>query len=96
MFIVTVKFTVIEKHFTDFLGAMQKQAQDSLALEDNCHQFDVCQSMSDPFTLFLYEIYSSELDFNEHLKSAHFIQFSKKVAPWVFTKTVETYLLAGC
>jgi (4S)-4-hydroxy-5-phosphonooxypentane-2,3-dione isomerase len=91
MYVITVKFQVVEQYVNDFLTAMHKQAQDSLTLEKNCHYFDVCQNTTDGSIIFLYEIYQSEADFKDHLTSQHFLSFSKQVAPWVVSKTVESF-----
>jgi (4S)-4-hydroxy-5-phosphonooxypentane-2,3-dione isomerase len=92
MYIITVKFNVVETYLNEFLQAMRRQAEDSLRLEKNCHYFDVCQSTAEPTTIFLYEIYETEMDFKDHLVSQHFMHFSTEVAPWVKSKTVESFV----
>jgi (4S)-4-hydroxy-5-phosphonooxypentane-2,3-dione isomerase len=92
MYAITVKFEVLEQYLDVFLKAMYKQAEDSLALEKNCHCFDVCQSTNHSTTIFLYEIYQNEVDFKDHLSSPHFLNFSKQVTPWVKSKTVESFV----
>jgi quinol monooxygenase YgiN len=93
MFVVTVKFNIRKDNFLQFMESMQKQARDSLLLEENCHHFDISKTEMQPNQVFLYEIYESQSDFKIHLDSAHFKQFDAKVASWVETKLVETYQL---
>ena len=70
---------------------MQTQAKNSLALEPECHQFDVCQDPDDAGTVFLYELYSDEAAFKVHLASDHFKQFDADVADLVTAKEVACY-----
>ncbi len=39
------------------------QTDNSLLLESDCHQFDVCQDTADLNHIFLYEVYIDELSF---------------------------------
>lgn len=75
--------------------AMKKQARDSLRLEANCTQFDVCTSTDDAQLIFLYEIYRTKADFDDHLNSQHFLSFSALIAPWVLDKRVASFTLLG-
>ena len=93
MYVITVDFVVKPQFKEVFLAAMKKQAHDSLTQEENCTQFDVCLNAEDPNHVFLYEIYSTQADFQDHLESVHFKKFSEAVASWVESKTVKRFSL---
>ena len=92
MFIVTVNFLVEQGYVEEFMEAMLRQAQNSLNNEDGCIQFDVCQDATQPERIFLYEVYTSDAAFAEHLKTAHFLDFDKTVKPWTKSKRAEQWL----
>ncbi|NJN46681.1 MAG: antibiotic biosynthesis monooxygenase [Candidatus Competibacteraceae bacterium] len=91
MYVVTVHFTSHPEHSDEFMQALLKQAQNSLEREAGCIRFDVCQDPNDATRIFLYEIYTDEAVFQEHLKSAHFVRFSEETAEWVAEKSVGTW-----
>ncbi len=92
MYVVTVKFTLAEGASAAFMPLMHAQAKNSLSLEPECHQFDVCTDPSGPSTVFLYELYRDEAAFQLHLASDHFKQFDAAVADLVVAKQVACYL----
>lgn len=95
MFVVTVKFFVAKGHFDLFIPAMKQQARDSLEKESACQYFDVCVDQvsddGDTRCIFLYEVYDSKADFDVHLTTEHFKNFSSKIASWVVKKEVDTF-----
>ncbi len=95
MFIVTVVFVVNDIDAKDFQEAVLRQAHNSLHGEQECHQFDVAVAVEEPGTFFLYEVYSDEDAFLQHLGTEHFKQFSRTVADWVQTKEVRKFAKLG-
>ena len=91
MYVVTVLFTVHADRLESFRTAMAEQAANSLALEPDCHQFDVCESPEDPCRVFLYEIYADRAAFDAHLASEHFQRFDETVRDWIASKSVDTW-----
>jgi quinol monooxygenase YgiN len=91
MYVVTVKFDVDPKQLAEFMPLMLKQADDSLKLENNCLQFDVCHAENKSSLIYLYEIYRSKDDFGVHLETEHFKSFASKVANMVLDKNVECF-----
>ncbi len=89
MYIVTVEFTVGPKHVEAFHQAVQQQAQNSLTLEADCHQFDVCVDPQNRERLFLYETYTDEAAFKTHLASEHYLNFDATVRDWLKSKAVQ-------
>jgi autoinducer 2-degrading protein len=92
MYIVTVEFVVWPKHVEEFHRAMQQQARNSLNLEADCHQFDVCLDPQDGEKIFLYEVYTDEAAFKAHLETDHFLNFDATVRDWVKRKTVQFWI----
>ncbi len=90
MYVVTVLFNLKPEHSTEFLQAVTRNANTSLADEPGCRQFDVCVPDDAPNQVFLYEIYDSKAAFAEHLASGHFQAFNVQSAPWVISKVVHT------
>ena len=91
MYVITVKFTVNPANLTEFREAVIAQAKNSLELEDECHQFDICVAENNPCIFLLYEIYSNASAFNAHLETPHFHAFNQLVTPWVSNKVVKSW-----
>lgn len=91
MYAVCVKFRIKDGFGDVFLKRMAQQADDSLALEQGCHYFDVCHNASNPHDVFLYELYADEAAFALHNESNHFKSFAADVSGWVEQKIVQTY-----
>ena len=88
MFVITVKFVINEKDIEKFKVRISQQARDSLELEKNCHQFDVCHDPNNKNIVFLYEIYTDKNAFDIHLNSKHYLAFNDEVTSWVKEKIV--------
>ena len=88
MFVITVKFVIHEKDTEKFKVRILQQARDSLELEKDCHEFDVCHDPNNKNIVFLYEIYTDKDAFDLHLNSKHYIAFNEEVTPWVKEKIV--------
>ena len=91
MFAVCVSFSIKPECFQAFMALMQKQAENSLRLEDQCHRFDVLTDDGAPNRVFLYELYTDHSAFDGHLASDHFKEFDRAVADMVTEKQVETW-----
>ena len=88
MFVITVKFVINEKDLEKFKVRMLQQARDSLELEKDCHQFDVCHDPNNKNIVFLYETYTDKNAFDIHLNSKHYLAFNDEVTSWVKEKIV--------
>jgi len=91
MYAVCVTFKIKPGLIDSFMPAMQQQAKNSLDLEADCHQFDICTDPARPDEVFLYEIYETAEAFQVHLASEHFIKFDEATLDMVAEKTVSTY-----
>ena len=93
MYTVTVEFEIREGFETAFLERVQQQARDSLALEADCHRFDVSANTGPPLRVFLYELYTDAAAFDAHLASDHFKSFDAGVAEMIARKSVVRWSL---
>lgn len=91
MFVVVVVFHLHPGTTTTFLPLMYENAAASLREEEGCHQFDVATDPERPDEVFLYELYSDEGAFANHLKASHFLQFNAATIDMIAGKTVTTY-----
>ena len=88
MFVITVKFVIHEKDTEKFKVRILQQARDSLELEKDCHEFDVCHDPNNKNIVFLYETYTDKDAFDIHHNSQHYLSFNEEVTPWVKEKIV--------
>lgn len=87
MFVILVEFVANEGHEQALHNRLMEQAADSLANEENCHQFDVCADPEDPSHFVLYEVYSSQDDFQYHITTEHYARFAEDTKPMVKAKS---------
>ncbi len=92
MFVVYVIFDVEPESVDRFRRAVLAQAHASLNEEPDCLRFDVAEDEA-ASRFVLWEIYASKDAFDAHLETQHFAAFDRIVAPWIRTKTVETFSL---
>lgn len=91
MFAVSVLFEVDDRHLPEFMDAVHRQARNSLDVEKDCRQFDICVDNKDSHRVFLYEIYTDKAAFDAHLKTDHFSDFDQQVKSWLVSKKVECW-----
>jgi len=91
MLSVVVRFVIKTGHDTRFLERAVQQAVDTLRHEPECRRFDVCVDPADSHRILLYEIYTSEAAFGEHLLTSHFRSFDADTRGWVEEKAVERW-----
>ncbi|WP_442509328.1 putative quinol monooxygenase [Novipirellula sp. SH528] len=91
MFVVAVQFTIKPEFADVFRERVLQQANDSLANEDACQQFEVSVDPEDANQFFLYEIYDDAAAFDQHRAADYFHDFSASVGPWVESKSLKTW-----
>lgn len=91
MFAVIVHFEVNPDRFAEFMPLMEANARASLADEPGCQRFDVLTDPAQPNQVALYEIYDSGDAFQAHLKTPHFLEFDRTVAPMLVSKSVSQW-----
>ncbi len=88
-FAIAVTFEIHDQHVEAFRKRIVQQANDSLAREPGCCQFDVLVDESQRNVIFLYETYLDAQAFEEHKRTAHFADYDRTVAPWIISKHVR-------
>ena len=91
MFVVTVVFSLNEGAAPAFMPIIKAQAENSVKLEERCHQFDVSWNEDAPNKVFLYELYDDENAFEYHKKTNHYIAFSGAIENLVKDKSVRLF-----
>jgi (4S)-4-hydroxy-5-phosphonooxypentane-2,3-dione isomerase len=87
-FAIIVDFRLQPGVREQFRRLMDANARMSAGTESGCRRFDVLEPNDQPDRVLLYEIYTDEAAFAEHMKSAHFIQFDAESAPLVSGKSI--------
>lgn len=90
MHAVVVTFRIKPEFYANFRHEILANAADSLANEQGCRAFEVCESPSRS-AFFLYELYDDSNAFDHHLASEHFIKFNATTSSWVIEKWVQRY-----
>lgn len=89
MIALLVDFKIKEGVMDDFMPLMQKQAENSVVLEDGCLQFDICTDPDLPLAVFLYEVYENRAAVDLHMQTSHFKSFDAAVADMIADKSVR-------
>ena len=82
MFVIIAPIQIKEGHREAFIESMLDDAKGSVENEPGCLRFDVIQDGADPNRIWLYEVYTDEAAFQEHLKAPHFIKWRDTVKDW--------------
>lgn len=91
LYVVLVEFQLNSGCLERFMPLMLQNAELTLKLEADCHQFDVCQPAAGGDEVLLYEIYEDKAAFDAHLAMPHFREFDSAVAPMINQKKVRAY-----
>lgn len=89
-FVVIVDFRLKQGAREAFRALIDANAIASVREEAGCRRFDVIEVRAEADRVMLYEIYDNEAAFDEHRRSAHFLEFDKRSAPLVAEKRVTT------
>ena len=89
MYVVLVRIKVKPSMTDKFLSEMLLNSRNSLANEIGCHQFDVCQDLSEPNRIYLYEVYDDENAFQAHLETSHYLRWREVVKDFLDEKSVS-------
>ncbi len=91
MFAVVVTFKLKPEAKDKFLTLMRENATASVRDEPGCHQFDVATDPDRPDEVFLYELYTDSMAFEEHKQTTHFALFDDATSAMIAEKQVQTY-----
>jgi (4S)-4-hydroxy-5-phosphonooxypentane-2,3-dione isomerase len=87
-FAIIVDFRLRPGTRPEFRRLIDANARLSAQTEPGCRRFDVVEPRDEADRVLLYEIYTDDAAFADHLRSAHFIQFDAESAPLVMAKSV--------
>ena len=78
-YVVIVEFELLpDASKADARELLAQNASASFQNEPGCLRFDVVESQSEAAAFTLYEVYSNEAAFTEHLKAPHFLAFDQE------------------
>ena len=90
-FVITVDFRLKPGAMADFRTLIDRNAINSCRNEPGCRRFDVLVPKGEDSRILLYEIYDNRAAFEEHLKTAHFLDFNRDSAALVASKAVAEF-----
>jgi autoinducer 2-degrading protein len=82
MFVVCVTVRVVPEQADALISATRANAEATRTEPKNV-RFDVLRAIDDPCRFFLYEVYRDEEGFRDHQRTAHYLAWKEKVAPWM-------------
>jgi quinol monooxygenase YgiN len=91
MYIIVAEFKIKPEHVATFARLVEQQAKDSVTLEADCHQFDVCQGERDSQAFLLYEVYTDKPAFEHHRGLPHTKKFLETVGPMIAERGVRSF-----
>lgn len=91
MFVLVAEFKIRPDKVEEFGRLIDRQAKESLELEPDCHQFDVCQAEGDPSKFLLYELYSDRAAFEKHRSMSHTVKFLGEVDPMIAERSIRGF-----
>ncbi|MFC0337193.1 Quinol monooxygenase YgiN [Kushneria avicenniae] len=80
-FVVLAEFKVREGQRDAFLALAYNDANESLANESGCHQFDVLVPEENGNTVVFHEVYTDRAAFEKHTTMPHYQPFKDGTAP---------------
>lgn len=80
-FVVLAEFNIREGQRDAFLALAHNDANESLANESGCHQFDVLVPEGDGNTVILHEVYTDRAAFDKHMEMPHYKPFKEGTDP---------------
>lgn len=92
-FAIAVTIEIKPAFIEQFRVRILQQAQDSIAKEPDCCQFDALRDESNPSIFFLYETYVDAHAFEKHKQTPHFADYDRTVANWIASKQVRRLVM---
>jgi quinol monooxygenase YgiN len=91
MYVIVAELKVKPDQVETFGRLIDAQAKESVDLEEQCHQFDVCQAEGDRSHFLLYETYDDRAAFDKHREMAHTTRFLAEVKPMVIEMSIRRF-----
>lgn len=95
MYVIVAEFKIKADQVETFARLIDRQAKESLDVEEHCHEFDVCQAEDDPTHFLLYEIYSDRATFDRHRQMSHTAKFLAGVESMIRERSVRGFHRRG-
>ncbi|CAM1345414.1 putative quinol monooxygenase [Tenacibaculum amylolyticum] len=87
MIILTVKATPLKEHKQDFINAFH-EIIDLVYAEEGCVEYELHTSTKNDSELFIFEKWTSKEAQENHMTTAHMVDFFKKIEPWFDTEAI--------
>ena len=87
-YVIMVDFRLHEGALARFRPLIDANARASVLNEPGCRRFDVVEPIGEADRILLYEIYDDAAAFDEHVRSAHFLEFDAACASLVAGRSV--------
>ncbi len=91
MYAIVAEFKIKPEQVKTFARLVLAQGKESVKIEKECHQFDVCQAEDDPSRFLLYELYDDRAAFDRHRQMAHTTRFLAEVKPMLAESSVRGF-----
>ena len=91
MFVIVAEFRIAPDKIDAFAELIDRQAKNSVTIEQGCHYFDVCQEEGDPALFLLYELYTDAAAFAAHREYPHYKTFQAAIAAMVVDRKVRRF-----
>lgn len=91
MYVLVAEFKIKPEKVQVFGQLIDRQAKESVHLEPDCHQFDVCQAENDSGRFLLYELYSDKAAFEKHRKMSHTVKFLADADPMIDERSIRGF-----
>lgn len=95
MYVIVAEFKVKADQIETFARLIDRQAKESVELEEACHQFDVCQAENDASHFLLYELYDDRAAFDKHRQMAHTTRVLAEVEPMLRERSIRGFIRRG-
>ncbi|RKR06675.1 quinol monooxygenase YgiN [Kushneria sinocarnis] len=90
-FVVIAEFSVKEGERDAFLALAYNDANESLANEHGCHEFDVLVPEDGSSRVILHEVYTDRAAFEQHTQMPHYAPFQEGTAPLLADEPVVRF-----
>ena len=83
MYVIIAPIQIKSGHKEEFIEALIYDAKGSVNDEPECLQFNVIQDANDSNRIWLYEVYTSEAAFQQHMQTPHYTKWRDTVKDWM-------------
>ena len=91
MYVIVAELEIQPDDVKAFELLAEQQAKNSVELEEECHQFDVCQNENESSKFLFYEVYTDKAAFDLHTKMNHFADFFAEAGSMIADKSVRGF-----